>query len=257
MVHKQKPSNSTSLHFLSRESGLLITPDGWGGQRVSSKTRYDRECARVPSPANRAALSVEVSQIHGPVLRPAGGQPSRILGAVGVPNHDLLPTSLEAPQVGRYVEQLLHRGGRSVEVIQILEAGYYVQWPLDAGVMLEKEHRLKRMRHMAKESQAMHTNEHDTGVCAGHGEERLPPMVDFIKELISTEELVVISRAFAHLPGGGQHGRGPPAVPSPEDGHHKRGRQGLPGHTPGAQARFIAGILSQFLNSTGKTARWC
>ena len=66
--------------------------------------------------------------------------------------------------------------------------------------MLEEEHRLERMRHMAKESRAVHTDEHDTDVHTRHGEERLAPMVEFIKEL-SAEKLVVIARAFVHFRG--------------------------------------------------------
>lgn len=104
--------------------------------------------------------------------------------------------------------------------------------------------RVEKMRHMAKESRA-----NNAGT-----EERLAPMVDFVKEM-SAKELVIISRAFAHFLG----------VANAAEAHQrcrrlkmdltKEGSEGLLGALHETKSDSTPGVLAKFLNGEDKVSK--
>ena len=107
--------------------------------------------------------------------------------------------------------------------------------------VLEK---VEKMRNMAKESRAIHSDGVDSG------EERVTPMVDYVNNL-TAKELVIISRAFAHFLG----------VANAAEAHQrcrrlkmdvtKEGSEGLLGALHETKRDSTAGVISQFLNGKG------
>lgn len=101
--------------------------------------------------------------------------------------------------------------------------------------------KVEKMRTMAKESRAVHSDGVDV-----HSEERLAPMVDFVRDL-SAKELVIVSRAFAHFLG----------IANAAESHQrcrrlkmdlaKEGGEGLLGALHEHRRDSTAGVLSQFL----------